>query len=300
MLKTAFAASYVHPLPENHRFPMEKYDLLHRQLLYEGTLETSNIFEPSAIDEEWILKVHDGTYLNNLVNLELSAAEQRKSGFFHSKELIEREFAIMEGTRLCCQYALEFGVAMNIAGGTHHAFRNRGEGFCLLNDFAIAASWLMHRCGLNKILIIDLDVHQGNGTASIFQNESRVFTFSMHGANNYPMHKETSDIDIELQDGIEDAEYLYLLKKNLNQILSEFTPQFIFYQCGVDILNTDKLGKLNISLQGCKERDNIVFHTAKSLGVPVVCAMGGGYSQDIKVIVEAHANTFRCAQNIFF
>ena len=300
MLKTAFAASYVHPLPENHRFPMEKYDLLYRQLLYEGTLELSNIFEPKLIDEEWILKVHDESYFNKLVNLELSPTEQRKSGFFHAKELIDRELTIMEGTRLCCQFALEFGVALNIAGGTHHAFRNRGEGFCLLNDFAIAAYWLIHQINLQKILIIDLDVHQGNGTASIFQNENRVFTFSMHGANNYPIHKEKSDLDIELHDGIEDAEYLYLLEKNLNQILSEFMPQFIFYQCGVDILNTDKLGRLNVSLEGCKERDKVVFNTAKTLGVPIVCAMGGGYSPDIKVIVEAHANTFRWAQNIFF
>ncbi len=299
MLKTAFAERYVHPLPENHRFPMEKYDLLYRQLLYEGTLESSNIFIPDSIAEEWILKVHDKSYLDKLINLELTSKEQRKTGFILSKDLVQRELIIMEGTRLCSQFALEFGVALNIAGGTHHAFRNRGEGFCLLNDFAISAHWLMNEVRLDKILIIDLDVHQGNGTASIFQNDNRVFTFSMHGANNYPLYKEKSNVDVGLEDAIGDNEYLYLLSKNLDEILTQFTPQFIFYQCGVDILDSDKLGRLNVSIQGCKERDKIVFNAAKSLGVPVVCAMGGGYSPDIKVIVEAHANTFRLAQNIF-
>ncbi len=299
MLKTAFAERYVHPLPENHRFPMEKYDLLYRQLLYEGTLESSNIFIPDSIAEEWILKVHDKSYLDKLINLELTSKEQRKTGFILSKDLVQRELIIMEGTRLCSQFALEFGVALNIAGGTHHAFRNRGEGFCLLNDFAISAHWLMNEVRLDKILIIDLDVHQGNGTASIFQNDNRVFTFSMHGANNYPLYKEKSNVDVGLEDAIGDNEYLYLLSKNLDEILTRFTPQFIFYQCGVDILDSDKLGRLNVSIQGCKERDKIVFNAAKSLGVPVVCAMGGGYSPDIKVIVEAHANTFRLAQNIF-
>jgi acetoin utilization deacetylase AcuC-like enzyme len=300
MLKTAFAERYVHPLPENHRFPMEKYDLLLRQLVYEGTLNHSDIFEPISINLDTALDVHDGLYLNRLMNLELSPSEQRKTGFIHSKELIQRELVIMEGTRMCCEYALEFGIAMNIAGGTHHAFKDRGEGFCLLNDFAIAAAWLLNEKKRNSILIIDLDVHQGNGTASIFESNERVYTFSMHGENNYPLHKEKSTLDVELKNGTRDKEYLYVLQKALDHILNKFSPDFIFYQCGVDILESDKLGLLNVSIQGCRERDRIVFETATSLGVPVVCAMGGGYSPDIKVIVEAHANTFRIAQSIFF
>lgn len=300
MVKTAFAERYVHPLPENHRFPMEKYDLLLRQLVYEGTLDHSDIFEPKTIPMNAVLDVHDRLYLNRLMNLELTPSEQRKTGFIHSQELIQRELVIMEGTRMCCEFALESGIAMNIAGGTHHAFKDRGEGFCLLNDFAIAAAWLLNEKKLNNVLIIDLDVHQGNGTASIFESNDRVFTFSMHGENNYPLHKEKSTLDIELKNGTRDKEYLYVLQQALDQILNKFSPDFIFYQCGVDILESDKLGHLNVSIQGCRERDRIVFETTKSLGVPVVCAMGGGYSPDIKVIVEAHANTFRHAQNIFF
>ena len=300
MLKTAFADHYVHPLPENHRFPMEKYDLLYRQLLYEGTLDLSNIFVPGTINNEYVLEAHELNYLNRLINRELTPAEERKTGFVHSEKLIQRELIIMEGTRMCSQYALETKIAMNIAGGTHHAFENRGEGFCLLNDFAIAAKWLLDKSKINRVLIIDLDVHQGNGTASIFGNDDRVFTFSMHGANNYPLHKERSSLDIELEDGTKDSQYLYRLEESLDKILSNFYPDFIFYQCGVDILESDKLGRLGVSLEGCKERDKIVFNLAKSINVPVVCAMGGGYSPDIKIIVEAHANTFRLAQNIFF
>lgn len=300
MLKIAYNENYVQPLPEGHRFPMEKYDLLPKQLCYEGTVDEQAFFNPSLIEEQWVTQVHDITYFQRLVNLELSPKEQRKSGFPHDERLIKRELMIMEGTRQCAAFALEFGVAMNIAGGTHHAFTNRAEGFCLLNDIAIAAKWLLSQGKAAKILVIDLDVHQGNGTAEIFKNESNVFTFSMHGKNNYPLHKEKSDLDVELEDGIQDNDYLYLLEKQLDKLFNSFQPDFIFFQSGVDIINTDKLGRLGVTINGCKERDKIVLSLAKQNKIPIVASMGGGYSPEIKHIIEAHANTFRTAQYIYF
>jgi acetoin utilization deacetylase AcuC-like enzyme len=294
----AFHPNYVHPLPENHRFPMDKYDLLPKQLLHEGTVQESDFFEPTSLTEENLLEVHCPNYWNRLLNLNLSDREQRVSGFKHSKELIEREITIMEGTRMAAQLALITKIGFNIAGGTHHAFFDRGEGFCLLNDQVIAAKWLLNNSKIQKILIVDLDVHQGNGTAQLLEKEERVFTFSMHGENNYPMQKEKSDLDVPLKDGISNKEYNYLLEKSLDSVLSKFNPDFMFYQCGVDILETDKLGKLGITMEGCADRDRIVFQTAKQLDIPIVCSMGGGYSPQIKHIVEAHANTFRIGLDV--
>jgi acetoin utilization deacetylase AcuC-like enzyme len=289
----AFHPIYVHPLPENHRFPMEKYDLLPKQLLHEGTANEADFFKPGILSDEHILAVHTEDYWRNLVGLNISQREQRISGFVHSNELIERERCIMEGTVRAAEMALTKKIGFNIAGGTHHAFADRGEGFCLLNDQVIASNYLLETHGLNKILIIDLDVHQGNGTAALAQEDERIFTFSMHGRNNYPLQKEQSDVDVELEDGIQDKEYLALLSKNLDHILNKIQPDFVFYQCGVDILATDKLGKLAVSMYGCRERDRFVFDRIRQIGVPVVCTMGGGYSPQIKDIVEAHAQTFR-------
>lgn len=299
MIKVAFDASFVHPLPEGHRFPMEKYDLLPKQLLLEGTLETSDFFAPPPLDLGHALLVHTPAYSKDLTGLRISPREQRKTGFVHSQTLIDRELRIMEGTRLCAEFALKNkGIGMNIAGGTHHAFSDRGEGFCLLNDQAIAAQWLLENQLSKNILIIDLDVHQGNGTAEIFADEPHVFTFSMHGEHNYPLHKERSDLDVAVKDGTGDKVYLDLLERHLDEVLNHFQPDFIFYQSGVDILASDKLGRLAMSLQGCMERDRIVFNAVKQLEVPVVCSMGGGYSPDIRTIIEAHANTFRMVQQI--
>lgn len=297
-MKVSFHEEYVHPLPENHRFPMEKYDLLHKQLIYEGTCSHGDFVTPELIENRYLLSVHSVDYLKDLEDLNIDPKAQRISGFVHSDLLIMREKRIMEGTRLCAEYALNEKVAFNIAGGTHHAYADRGEGFCLLNDQAIASKWLMEEKGVSKILIVDLDVHQGNGTAKIFEEESNVFTFSMHGKNNYPLKKEKSNLDIELKDGTGDKEYLYLLESSLYSILKSFEPEFIFYQCGVDIIETDKLGKLNVSKEGARKRDVLVFETVRQLRVPVVCSMGGGYSPKIADIVDAHANTFRSAQTI--
>lgn len=300
MLKIAFHHIYKHPLPEGHRFPMEKYDLLPKQLLHEGTCEDENFFKPYLIDESLILRVHTAAYVERLKNLDLSKKEIRVSGFPLSQELVDREQIIAQGTIDACKFALEYGVSMNIAGGTHHAFSDRAEAFCLLNDQAIAARYLQDQNLAEKILIIDLDVHQGNGTAEIFQNDDSVFTFSMHGKGNYPFRKETSDLDIEIPDGTGDEAYLRRLKEVLPELIERTKPDFIFYLCGVDILETDKLGRLSCTMKGCKERDRFVLQTCHDLQIPVECSMGGGYSKEIKYIIEAHANTYRAAQQIYF
>jgi acetoin utilization deacetylase AcuC-like enzyme len=190
-------------------------------------------------------------------------------------------------------------VALNVAGGTHHAYANRGEGFCLLNDMAVAANYLLHQKQVKQILIIDLDVHQGNGTAKIFENNSNVFTFSMHGEHNYPFHKERSDLDIPLKDGTDTSTYLSMLKEELPKLIDKVKPDFAFFLSGVDILETDKFGKLKVTLQGCKQRDEIVFSLLHQHQIPVTVAMGGGYSPDVRTIVEAHCNTFKTAIDIY-
>lgn len=300
MLKVAWAESYVLPLPLNHRFPMSKYEVLPQQLLHEGTLRSENFFVPQPLETSRILAVHQADYWNRLNQLALEPAEIRRIGFPLTRELVTREITIANGTVQCSLFALQHGVAMNIAGGTHHAFTYKGEGFCLLNDIAIAARYLLDEGLAKQILVVDLDVHQGNGTAQIFQQDSRVFTFSMHGQNNYPLHKEQSDLDVGLADFTSDVFYLNTLRVNLTDLLGQVDPDFLFFQSGVDILDTDKLGKLSVTREGCKERDRIVLEAAKESGIPLVVSMGGGYSPNFKDIIEAHANTYRLAQELFF
>lgn len=300
MLKIAWTEQYAHPLPPGHRFPMLKYDLLPGQLLHEGTIEAANLFKPEPLSEDIILDTHDQTYWHRLRTLQLTPSEIRKTGFPLSGELVAREVIIMNGTVQAALFALEFGIGMNVAGGTHHAFTDRGEGFCLLNDIAIAANYLLQQQLASQILVVDLDVHQGNGTAQIFRAEPRVYTFSMHGSHNYPLHKEQSDLDVPLPDGMEDAAYLQLLRWHLPRLLEQVQPDFIFYQSGVDILATDKLGRLKVSREGCKVRDRYVLELCKQNQIPVAISMGGGYSEQIAAIVEAHANTFRIAQYLYF
>lgn len=300
MLKIAYHPIYKHPLPEGHRFPMLKYELLPKQLLYEGTCEKNNFFEPEIPNDKYIVAVHDPEYFYDLLNIKIPHREARKIGFPLTEDLVERERIIADGTLKGCEFALTFGIAMNIAGGTHHAYTNRGEAFCMLNDQAIGARYLQTKGLAKKILMVDLDVHQGNGTAEIFQNDPSVFTFSMHGAGNYPFKKEQSDLDIALDKGTDDATYLSILKDTLPRLIDRQRPDFIFYLCGVDVIASDKLGTLGMTVQGCKARDEFVLNTCRKNGIPVQCSMGGGYSPDIKTIVDAHANTFRSAQQIFF
>lgn len=292
----AYSPCYNHPVPENHRFPMLKYDLIYEQLIYEGTACSTDFFCPSEIGDESILQCHTHEWLNKLNTGILTRQEERRSGFSYSPALIHREKVIMQGTLAAAWKALEIGYGANIAGGTHHAYADAGEGFCLLNDMAIAAQVLVNQNAVQQVLIVDLDVHQGNGTAKIFENDSRIFTMSMHGKNNFPHHKEKSDLDIELADGTDDKTYLSLLDYHLKQTMDKLQPDFVFYLCGVDVLATDKLGKLAMSIQGCKERDKIVFTECRKSGIPITIALGGGYSADIRQIVEAHSNTFRIMQ----
>jgi acetoin utilization deacetylase AcuC-like enzyme len=295
----AYDPIYAHPLPVGHRFPMLKYELIPEQLMYEGLITADHLHAPAECPHHIILTTHTTEYLNKLLQLTLSAKEQRHIGFPQSAALTRRELIITQGTINCCLHALQHGVALNVAGGTHHAFPEHGEGFCLLNDFAVAANYLLQEQLAKKILIIDLDVHQGNGTAKIFSNNTRVFTWSMHGRHNYPFHKEVSDLDTPLEDGTGDDQYLSLLKKILPQLIESVEPDFAFYLCGVDILSTDAFGKLNISMAGCAERDRFVFDCLRRCKIPCTVAMGGGYSPDIKDIVTAHVNTFKAAISFF-
>ncbi len=299
MVKIAYHKIYAHPLPEGHRFPMLKYELIPEQLLHEGTITHDNLFAPQPCPEEVVLWTHDKIYFDKLIHQTLSASEQRRIGFPQSPQLTLRELIIAQGTIDCCYYAVQYGVALNVAGGTHHAYADRGEGFCLLNDMAVAANYLLKKNLAEQILIIDLDVHQGNGTAKLFQHEPRVFTFSMHGAHNYPFHKEESDLDVPLKDGTDEQTYLSILNETLPALIQKVQPDFAFFLSGVDILNTDKYGKLKVTINGCKQRDSIVFSLLKQHHIPVTLAMGGGYSPDIRSIVEAHCNTFRVAIDMY-
>ena len=289
----------MHKLPENHRFPMEKYELIQQQLLHEGLVENESFFSPNVAKDFWIEKAHDKEYISKLNHLTLSKSEIRKTGFPLSKELVNREYIITQGTLDCVDFAIKYGASANIAGGTHHAFRDRGEGFCLFNDVAIGSYYALEKYQMQSILILDLDVHQGNGTASILKDNDKVFTFSMHGEKNYPFHKENSNLDIPIKDGINGKEYLKKLKENLDFLSDELSPDIIFYISGVDILDTDKLGRLAVKREDCKKRDEMVFEFSKKCKAPIVTVMGGGYSEKIYDIVEAHCNTFKSMLSLF-
>jgi len=299
MIKIAYSPVYKYQLPEGHRFPMMKYELIPEQLIYEGSITEKHFFHPEALDEETILLTHNKEFWKKLQGQTLSKKEIRKIGFPMTGALVQRGRHIAQGTIDCALYAMDNGCAMNVAGGTHHSFADRGEGFCVFNDFAIASNYLLNQKIVKRILIVDLDVHQGNGTAKIFEKNSRVFTFSMHGAKNYPTKKERSDLDIALPDKTEDDLFLKTLKETIPSLINKHKPDIILYLSGVDVLETDKLGRLSMTLDGCRKRDEIVFQTASKFGIPVAVSMGGGYSERLKDIVEAHANTFRSAIEVF-
>ena len=299
MFPIAFHPIYKHPLPEGHRFPMLKYELLPQQLVHEGTALKSDFFEPEICDINHVLAIHTKEYVDDLLNLTLNSRAARKIGFPLSKELVERELRIAQGTIIGAEKSLETKVSFNIAGGTHHAYSTHGEAFCLLNDQAIASQYLLDSNLAKKILIVDLDVHQGNGTAEIFQNNPKVFTFSTHGKTNYPFKKEKSDLDIAFDNNTSDTIFLKIISEIIPKLIETQKPDFIFYLAGVDILASDKLGKLGCTLEGCKKRDEIVFELCSKYQIPVQVSMGGGYSPEIKTIIEAHANTYRIAKSIY-
>tara|TARA_A100001011_G_C14200135_1_gene795274 strand:- start:126 stop:1028 length:903 start_codon:yes stop_codon:yes gene_type:complete len=300
MLKIAHDVIYNHQLKMNHRFPMIKYELIPEQLIMENTCIEDNFFKPGEISDKIILLTHHEFYYNKLINQTLNDREIRAIGFPMSNKLIKREKMIVQGTIECALNSIKYGISMNIAGGTHHAFSNRAEAFCILNDQAIAANFLIYNDYCKKILILDLDVHQGNGTAEIFRKNINVFTVSFHGEKNYPFRKEKSDYDHGFKDGTSDREYLNKIKYDIPRLVEKFEPDFIFYLSGVDIIENDKLGRLSVSINGCKERDRFVLDYCKTNNIPLQVSMGGGYSPILKDIIEAHANTFRLAQEIYF
>ena len=277
MLKIAYNQNYIYPLEENHRFPMIKYELIPEQLIRENTCTEKNFFNPEKVDDFTVLLTHQKEYFERFKSLGLSKKEIREIGFPLSKNLVSRELQIADGTIKGVHYSIEHGISMNIAGGTHHAFYDRGEAFCMLNDQAIAANYLINRGLSKRILIIDLDVHQGNGTASLFRSNNNVFTLSFHGKKNYPFRKEKSDLDIEFDDKTNDEKYLKILKETIPKVMDEFNPDFIFYLSGVDVLENDKLGRLSLTINGCKERDRYILDMCKKNSIPVQISTFCGY-----------------------
>ena len=276
---------------------MQKYALLPQQLLHEGIAEPTDFHLPSKVSLETLCLAHTPDYVHKFVHLQLSHKEALPIGFVQNQQLVDRELTLVQGTIEAALWALHTAeVGFNIAGGTHHAFSDRGEGFCMLNDQAVAAAYLLAHTAVRKVLIIDLDVHQGNGTAEIFRHDPRVFTFSMHAEGNYPFVKEQSDRDIALPTGTTDAAYLSILTSVLPEIITAHQPDFVFYQSGVDVLSSDKLGKLSLSVQGCADRDRFVFSLCRQHHLPVQCSMGGGYSPQLSAILRAHTNTFMMSQ----
>jgi len=294
-----YSPHYYADIGENHVFPIRKFELVRDKLLAEGTLRLNEIAEPQSAQIEDILLVHTEDYITRLRDGALTRQEIRKLGLPWSKALVRRSFTAISGTINAAKYALENGVASNLAGGTHHAFPDRGEGFCVLNDVAVAIRVLQRENLAKRFLIVDCDVHQGNGTAFIFKDEPEVFTFSMHGAKNYPLFKETSNLDLELPDKTSDKEYLETLEQALPRIFLH-NPDMIFYLGGADPFENDKLGRLGLSIEGLLRRDEIVLEFANQHHTPIVTTMSGGYALDINDTVEIHCNTIRAVKKVFY
>ena len=293
-----YSPYYYADIGENHVFPIKKFELVRDKLLAEGTLQSSEIIAPEPAKIEDVLLVHTEDYVTRLRNGTLTTKEVRKLGLPWSEALVRRSFLATSGTVNAARYALEHGVSSNLAGGTHHSFPDRGEGFCVLNDVAVAIKILQREKLAERFLIVDCDVHQGNGTAFIFQNDESVFTFSIHGAKNYPLFKENSTLDIELPDKTGDAEYLETLNEALPRIFLH-NPDIVFYLGGADPFEKDKLGRLGLTIEGLMKRDKAVLSFAKERDVPIVTTMSGGYAADIKDTVEIHSNTIRAVKKVF-
>lgn len=291
----SYSDRYMVPLAHTHPFPMSKYRLVRERLLEEGSITHQHLIEPPLASDEDILLVHTEEYWFRCVRGGLTAQEVRRIGFPWSEGLVSRSRAAVQGTILAAKNALRDGVASNLAGGTHHAYPDHGEGYCVLNDIAIATRVLWRDGLVERVAVIDCDVHQGNGTAAIFQDDPDVFTFSIHGEKNFPARKEQSKLDIHLPDGVSDNEYLAILRERIPGILDNFRPDFVFYQAGVDPFERDRLGRLKLTLGGLKRRDELVITACRDRDLPLVTTMGGGYAKDIGDTVEAHCNTVRVA-----
>jgi acetoin utilization deacetylase AcuC-like enzyme len=293
------AVPYAIPLPPGHRFPHGKSARLREKLLADGDFRDEDLRSAPAAAEGELACAHDAEYLRRVRHGALTTAEQKAIGFPWSEALVERSRRSAGATLAAARQALASGWSANLAGGTHHAFRDRGEGFCVYNDAAVAARAMCREAGLARIAIVDCDVHQGNGTAAIFAEDPGVFTFSMHGARNYPFVKEASDLDIELADGTGDDEYLWHLERGLDETLERARPQLVFYLAGADPYEDDRLGRLKLTQRGLARRDEHVLATLHARGIPVAIAMAGGYARDIEDTVAIHANTLRTARRIW-
>lgn len=297
-MKVFYSDHYTVPLPEGHRFPMGKYRLLREKLIGDSVLSPAELSEPELPSREIITLAHSAEYYDSFAQGTVEPMTIRRIGLPWSKELFFRSLASVGGAIGSARATLEDGIAGNLAGGTHHAFHDYGEGFCVFNDFAVVILHLL-KCGMiHRAAIVDLDVHQGNGNSAILGANPDVFIFSMHGEKNYPFTKVASTLDVELADGTGDDEYLSLLKQNLPAVF-EFKPDIVLYQAGVDPLKEDSLGRLSLTHNGLMERDRIVMSECKSQGIPVSLGLGGGYSKPISYTVEAYANTYRIAKEIF-
>lgn len=290
------SARYVVPLPPGHRFPIEKYERLRQRVLAEALVAPSHLHEPERVPVDLLRLVHTPEYIEQLIEGTLSAAEQRRIGFPWTPGLVERSLRAVGGTCEAVACALDGGgVAINLAGGTHHAFPAHGEGFCVFNDVAVAVRHALERGRIARATIIDLDVHQGNGTHAIFADDPRVFTFSMHGRKNYPFHRVAGSLDIELDDGTGDAAYLETLAHALPDVLERSSPDLVVYLAGADPHEDDRLGRLALTLDGLARRDHMVLQGAREVGIPVAVTIAGGYGRDVDQTVEAHCRTVRVA-----
>jgi len=289
------SAKYTIPLPEGHRFPMAKYALLREGILAAGIVAPEHLHDPQRANEEDLLRVHTAQYVHQVTTGTLPASEQRRIGLPWSEAFVERAWRVVRGTIEATEAALSHGVAMNLAGGTHHAFPDRGEGFCTFNDVAVAVRRLQHLGAISRAAIVDLDVHQGNGTHACFANDASVFTFSMHGARNFPFHKVPGTLDVELDDGTSDEPYLALLNEHLPRVLLAARPDLVVYLAGADPHEGDRLGRLKLTFDGLRRRDRIVLQTCREIGLPVCITIAGGYGHRVEDTVAVHQATAEIA-----
>ena len=291
------SARYTFPLPDGHRFPIEKYAMLRDRVVAEGIVAPECVHEPARVARDDLLLVHTADYVDRFTLGQLSRDEIRRLGFPWSEALVERSYRAAGGTIEAAAFALDAGLVMNLAGGTHHAFPSHGEGFCVFNDVAIAIRALMRDGKIDRAAIIDLDVHQGNGTHAVFADDGRVFTFSMHGGRNYPFHKVAGCLDLELDDRTGDDEYLALLAEALPRVMSAARADLVIYLAGADPHDSDRLGRLSLTFDGLEERDRLVLDACQEYGVPVAITIAGGYGDPIEASVRVHVNTVRIAAN---
>ena len=294
-MKAYYSDHFVLPLPAGHRFPMSKYARLRQRVVAEGVVPAGDVIEAPAATWDELTLAHAAPYVRAVVDGTLPAEMLRRIGFPWSPEMVERSRRSSGATIAAARAALGDGVAVNLAGGTHHAFSDRGEGYCVFNDVAVAARVLQRDARCQRLAVVDCDVHQGNGTAAIFRDDPSVFTFSMHGAKNFPFRKEMSDLDVELADGTGDDEYLMLLGLHLPRVVAGFAPELVFYLAGADPFAGDRLGRLGLTVEGLLMRDELVFDACCAAAVPVVVVMSGGYAPEVDDIVTIHMNTVRAA-----